>query len=422
MQDATPRRTLQWLDQDDRWLLGLCVARVACTLNYETYAATQPLLMVDWHMSAGQAGWIHSSYNIGYLLSLFVLGLLADRYGAKRIILIASVASAGSGFLFASLARDFVSGFAWHATMALCAGGSYTPVLTLIAQRIPGHRRGRAIGWYIAAGALGYALSLSLSSVMMTASGWRSAFYATACGPVLGIFLLVWVLRRTPNLLPSVSKTEHDGTLWRAVLTNKGAMVMMWGYTFHSWELLGMRPWLPTFLTAAVALGSASGVQAASMGASVGALMALASMAGNIGGGSLSDRRGRSTVILLMSSLSLACSFSIGWLIATPFWLLFLVCLLYSLTAIGDSPVYSTALTECVPSHFLGAAYAIRSVLGFGAGVISPLVFGLVLDWARHGLGAGAPLAWGLAFASLGLGGVLGPLGVLWLHRAYIAS
>jgi MFS family permease len=83
---------------------------VACTLNYETYAATQPLLMVDWHMSAGQAGWIHSSYNIGYLLSLFVLGLLADRYGAKRIILIASVASAGSGFLFASLGLGGVLG------------------------------------------------------------------------------------------------------------------------------------------------------------------------------------------------------------------------------------------------------------------------------------------------------------------------
>jgi MFS family permease len=70
-----------------------------------------------------------------------------------------------------------------------------------------------------------------------------------------------------------------------------------------------------------------------------------------------------------------------------------------------------------VPAHFLGAAYAIRSVLGFGAGVMSPLVFGLVLDWARHDLAATPPLAWGLAFASLGMGGLLGPVGVLWLRR-----
>jgi hypothetical protein len=39
-----------------------------------------------------------------------------------------------------------------------------------------------------------------------------------------------------------------------------------------------------------------------------------------------------------------------------------------------------------------------------------------------YSLDAGAPLAWGLAFASLGLGGMLGPLGVLWLHRTYASS
>jgi MFS family permease len=147
--------------------------------------------------------------------------------------------------------------------------------------------------------------------------------------------------------------------------------------------------------------------------------MALASMAGNIRGGSLADRWGRRTVILLMSSLSLAWSFAVGWLITTPCWLLCLVWLLYSRTALGDSPVYSTALTAGVPAHCLGAAYAMRAVRGCGAGVISPLVFGLVLDGARHSLGAGTPLAWGLAFASLGLGGILGPLGILWLRRAY---
>ena len=252
------------LKQNDRWLLGLCLARVAFALIFETYAATQPLLMVDWQMSASQAGWIHSSFYIGYLLSLFGLGLLADRYGAKRIILLASIASAGSAFLFAIFTRDFVSGFVLYGVTALCAGGSYTPVLTVIAQRIPARRRGRAIGWYIAAGALGYALSLYLSSLMMAHSGWRSAFYVTAGGPAVGTLLIFLVLRHTPNRL-STPHAPSDDTLRHTVLTNKGAMLMIWGYTFHSWELLGMRSWLPTFLTASVALGAANGASAASI-------------------------------------------------------------------------------------------------------------------------------------------------------------
>jgi hypothetical protein len=60
-------------------------------------------------------------------------------------------------------------------------------------------------------------------------------------------------------------------------------MLMMWGYAFHSGELLGLRSRLPSFLTAAVALGSAADPQAVSV------MLSLASMLGNIGGGALSD-------------------------------------------------------------------------------------------------------------------------------------
>jgi MFS family permease len=252
---------------------------------------------------------------------------------------------------------------------------------------------------------------------MVAYGGWRSAFYVTACGPALGTGLMFWVLRSTPpSISSSPDASTHDG-LWHALLTNKDAMLMIWGYAFHSWELLGMRAWFPTFLTTSVALVTTSGPQAVSIGASVGAMLSWASMVGNIGGGALSDRWGRTTVIVLMSTFSLTCSFTIGWLVTLPLWLIILVGACYSIAAIGDSPVYSAALTELVPLRFLAAVYALRSVLGFGAGVLSPLAFGFVLDWARNALGAAAPQAWGLAFASLGLGGIFGPLGMLWLRK-----
>jgi hypothetical protein len=46
-------------------------------------------------------------------------------------------------------------------------------------------------------------------------------------------------------------------------------------------------------------------------------------------------------------------------------------------------------------------------VLGFSAGFVGPLAFGIVLDAAG---GANTGLAWGLAFASLGVVAALGPL------------
>jgi MFS family permease len=120
--------------------------------------------------------------------------------------------------------------------------------------------------------------------------------------------------------------------------------------------------------------------------------------------GGLSDRLGRRAVLLGLASISAACSFAFGWLIGWPLAVLLAVGALYAFTALGDSPVLSTAFTESVPPAYLGAGLAVRSLLGFGAGAVAPLVFGAVLD-ATNAPGV-TPTVWGWAFGTLGLGGV----------------
>jgi len=146
------------------------------------------------------------------------------------------------------------------------------------------------------------------------------------------------------------------------------------------------------------------------------ALTYLAAMIGSVFGGSLSDRFGRTAITLLMSLASLVCSFSFGWMIGLPMFLLVAVAVFYNLTGVADSSIHSTTLTELIDPRYLGAAYSLRSVLGFGAGAIAPWVFGLVLDWGRAGAGLPAHVVWGLAWSTLGLGGLLGPV-VIWRLR-----
>ena len=55
-----------------------------------------------------------------------------------------------------------------------------------------------------------------------------------------------------------------------------------------------------------------------------------------------------------------------------------------------------------MPPHYLGVAYAVRSVIGFGMGVISPVAFGWALDLAGGGKTSGDPFAWGIAWMTLG--------------------
>ena len=132
----------------------------------------------------------------------------------------------------------------------------------------------------------------------------------------------------------------------------------------------------------------------------------------------MADRWGRTQAILLWSCVSLALSFSIGWLIALPVALLVALACLHNFAAIADSATHSTVLAESVPPHVLGVAFAVRSVIGFGAGVVSPVLFGWALDLAGGGRTAADPFAWGVAWATLGLGGLLGPLATWKLQRS----
>lgn len=396
------------------WLAGFCLARAAFSMVLVTYSASLVLLKDDWSMTAGQSGLISSAHHIGFLTSLFTVGFLSDRFGAKRTYLISSLAACLSALLFAGFARDFVSGFLLYGLVGLCSGGSYTPGLNLIAQRFPSVRRGRAIGFYIAASSAGYAFSLLLSSLMIPLGGWKLAFWVTAMGPLLGMLLGAWMLRGVANLVPLHPPDAGEAGVLGAVVRNKPAMLMVGAYAFHSWELLGLWAWIPYYLAMAYG-GGMDATMAASMGASFSALTYFVSVGGPITGGSLSDRLGRSTVIILFSSISTIMAFSIGWLVVAPFWLAVLAGVLMQFFAVGDSPVISTAQTELVSPRYLGAAYSLRSVAGFGLGAVSPWVFGEVLDWGR--VAYSPTVAWGLAFSMLGAGAVFTPLCMWWLRR-----
>src|SRR5204862_1554202 len=172
----------------------------------------------------------------------------------------------------------------------------------------------------------------------------------------------------------------------------------IWAYTFHNWELLGLWAWLPAFLTAAMLLQGVAPEHALQFAA----LTYVANIAGSIVGGTMADRWGRTQTILLWSCVSLVLSFAIGWLMWLPIALLVALACLYNFAGIADSSTHSTVLAESVPPHYLGVAYAERSVIGFGAGVVSPFVFGFALELAGGGKSFYDAFARGLARWNLG--------------------
>ncbi len=400
------------------WLAALCASRVLSATWFVAYSAVLPLVREDWGLSARDAGMIQGAFHLGYLASLFVVGFIADHFGAKRAILVTGVAGFLSPIAFVLLVDGFWSALWLHALTGLTQGGYYTPVLAMVNEHVERRRRGRAMGLMIAASSAGYASALGVAGLVLTFAGWRMALAAVAAMPALSWLIALWAMRTTPN---TVHPRPEGHTLLKsipAVLANRKGMLSVWGYTFHSWELLGLWAWLPAFLTAALVVNGAGAGEAAALALSLSALTYVANIAGSIIGGTMADRWGRTQTILLWSCVSLVLSFSIGWLIALPVALLVAIACLHNFSGVADSSVHSTVIAESVPPHILGAAYAVRSVVGFGMGVISPVVFGWALDLAGGGRTSGDAFAWGVAWMTLGVGGLLGPVATWKLQRA----
>jgi MFS family permease len=395
---------------DAGWLAGLCLSRFLVALVFTSYAAVLPVLQREWEMSAAAAGAVGSAFQIGFACSLVGFNLLADRVGARPAFLWSSLAGAPTAIAFALLADGPVSAALLYGLTALSMGGNYTPGLILIAERFPARTRGRATGFFLAATSVGFAASLYLTGAVLARFGWRAALLAASCGPVLGAAVAAWTVWGMPN---RVHPRQAGQGFASEFLRNPAALLLTLAYTCHSWELLGMWAWTPAFLSASLMLAGQELARATGGGARLTALFHVTGFLASSTAGHLSDRLGRTTVIIGMLLVSTACSFTFGWLVAAPFWLLLLVGLVYGFSSVGDSPVLSVALTEAVAPQVLGSALAVRSLLGFGAGAVAQWAFGKVLDLTNPG----PPYTeWGWAYGLLGLGGAIGLLSTIWLR------
>ena len=400
------------------WLAALCTSRVLAATWFVAYSSVLPLTQAQWGLSAKEAGMIQAAFHLGYLTSLFIVGFVADHLGARRAYIMTGVVACVSPWTFVLFADGFWSAFWLHAFTGLCQGGTYTPALALINAHVARERRGRAMGYLIAGSSAGYALCLGVAGLALKFTDWRGALAMVALLPVTSWLLAAFVLRGTPNIVHPRPAGEPLLAALPAVLNNRRGMLSIWAYTFHNWELLGLWAWLPAFLTAAL-LAHGMSAEAALL---LAALTYVANIAGSIIGGTMADRWGRIPTLLTWSCVSTVLSFSIGWLIGAPIAVLVLLACLYNFSAIADSSTHSTVLAEGVPPHYIGVAYAVRSVIGFGAGVVSPVVFGWALDAAGGGRLSTSAFAWGIAWSTLGLGALLGPVATWRMRKSSTMS
>ena len=397
----------------DKRVLVVCSARVLLFATFMTVAATIPLLTSEWGLSATAAGAIISSFTIGYAASLFGFAMIADRLGAKRMVAISAVAASVASIAFGFLARDWGTAMVLYAVVGLAQGGLYTPLIMVFSDEIESSRLGTAMGRLISSTSVGYATSLGAAGLGAAIAGWQGAFVLTGLLPAVGAVVLIASLRPVEN---RIHPRPRETKLADELLRNRDTRLLFSGYVAHSWELLGMWAWMPAFLAAAFVFSGMEAVGASASGAYVSGGLHLFGAVAALTMGRLSDRVGRRPTLVALAGAGAVLSFGIGWLVHAPLALLVPLALAYAFVCIGDSPVLTTAISEVVRAGYRGAVLAWRGLAGFAAGAVAPLAVGAVFDGATLLWGSNV-ISWGLAFATLGVGGAIALFSALALRR-----
>ncbi len=377
-------------------------------LGFMTYAALLPELRDGWRLSNAEAGVVSGMFFAGYVGTVSLWTALTDRVDARKVYLVGGLIAGAASVAFGVLANGFVAGALCQALLGVGIAATYMPGLRLLSDRTSGPLQSRYVAFYTSFFGIGTALSYALAGLMAPAFGWRSAFFASALGPLVAGVLVYALLVPLPahgraagislaGLLPLGA--------WRKVLANRAAAGYMLGYTFHCMELFGSRAWMVAFLAFSASLHDDGRFPwpAPAIAAVVNLLAVPASILGN----EVALRVGRRSWILLVmvssGTTGLLLALGAGW-----HWAVVLgVLVLYSMLVMAESGTLTAGLVAAAPSELRGAAMGLYSLAGFAGGLLGPIVFGAALDAAG---GSAASLAWLAGYAAIGAGCVAAPI------------
>jgi MFS family permease len=375
-------------------------------MGFSTYAALLPELRDAWQLSNAQAGVIGGMFFAGYVATVSYWTALTDRVDARRVYLAGSLIAAVASIGFGLGAGGFASAVFFQVLLGVGLAATYMPGLRLLSDRISGPGQSRSIATYTSFFGIGTALSLAAAGFIASSAGWRMAFAAAALGPVISGMLVFLFLQSVPVSAPRKTSTSlFPFAAWREVLRNRAAAGYTAGYMAHCLELFGSRGWMVAFLAFSASLhaGDSFPWQLPAIAAVINLLAVPASIFGN----EFALRIGRRRWILLVMAASGSCGVLVGFS-AHWHWALVLVLLAgYAMLVMAESGTLTAGLVAAAPAELRGAAMGLYSLLGFGGGLLGPVVFGTALDAAG---GAASPVAWVVAYAAIGAGCLAAPL------------
>ncbi|HLG75376.1 MAG TPA: MFS transporter [Ktedonobacteraceae bacterium] len=409
-----------------RWGIALLLA-VGIIINYfdrVNLSVATNALTNEFHLTDTQIGVILSSYLWSYTLLQIPVGELLDRIGIKWIMRTGTII-----WSIASIMTAVVSGFGLIILSRVILGIGESPAFPGSSKAtgywFPIQERGKATTAFDAAAKLSSALGLPIIALIVTAYGWRAGFWVTGVLS-LAYAIVFWLLYRNPSESRFLSEKERtyiteggaqqEGAQTVNAATNLGFLLRqrkIWGltlsFTAYNYAFNLFLVWLPGYLQKQLH------VPVLKSGLYLIIPWLVAAAADVVIGGILVDwltarsndptrvRRILFTIGMLLGTTAIGAYFTsdvnvaITWLTISLAGLAFAAPILWSIPSL------------VAPRGTVGTVGGIMNSLGNLAGIVAPIVAGIIADqvgFASNFLLTGAILLAGILCFLLLLGSI----------------
>jgi ACS family glucarate transporter-like MFS transporter len=236
------------------------LALLVCMVSYMDRACISvaaPYIQREFQLSHARLGMVFSVFSLAYFLFLTPWGMLADRYGARRLVTLGILSWSAFTTLTAA-AWNFVSMLAIRFAFGATEASLMPAVASAFARWVPETERSTAFGAFLSGGRIGGAIAPPVAAWLVWQFGWRWMFIAfSGLGLACAAAWLFWY-RDQPAEHPRITQMELEiiargcsgglretGTgiaLDRRVVLLLG---VAFGYTFM-WQFY--ITWFPTYL------------------------------------------------------------------------------------------------------------------------------------------------------------------------------
>ena len=298
-------------------LFGGFLALAVLAIMNSAYSYVLGSIRGELLLSYTESGALMSAYFTGYMVGQIPWGLLADKYGSRRVMAVSVLGVSVASVLF-GFGTDFMSLAVTRFLAGLLGAGVFVPSVRLIAGWYEARERGTALGFINVGGSIGLIVVTWVSPILALSYGWRLSIIIQGMTGIASS-MLIWFF-----LSDGVKGRGISGSAVVSALRQRSFWILAVAQFIRLGSYYTFLAWLPLLLR------EDYGLDVLLVGTTM-SLFNIAGMVSNPAGGLLTDVVGEKRVLmgcfLLLAvnvytftilpggTLILMASFVLGWLI-----------------------------------------------------------------------------------------------------------